>query len=53
MREIKLTLSKDGDKWCVLYGENLQEGHGEFDESISIAMNHMVIYLLENNLIEL
>lgn len=29
---LKPSLKKDGDKWCVLYGDNLQEGisgHGD------------------------
>lgn len=27
---LKPKLSKDGDQWCVLYGENLQEGISGF-----------------------
>lgn len=29
----KATLSKDGDKWCWLYGENLQEGIAGFGDT--------------------
>lgn len=49
---IELKISKDGDQYCVLYGTNLQEGHAEFNEYLSIAMNRMSTYLLKNNIIE-
>lgn len=28
----------DGDKWCALYGENLQDGVAGFGESLAEAM---------------
>jgi hypothetical protein len=31
-------LSIDGDKWCALYGENLQDGVAGFGESAERAM---------------
>lgn len=31
-------LSKDGNKWCALYGDNLQEGICGFGDSPSDAM---------------
>lgn len=34
----KPTLSKDGDMWCALFGENLQEGVAGFGETPSKAM---------------
>lgn len=30
---LKPKLTMDGDKWCVLYGENLQEGIAGFGDS--------------------
>lgn len=32
------TLSVDGDQWCALYGENLQEGVSGFGDSPDAAM---------------
>ena len=32
------TLSVDGDKWCALYGENLQDGVAGFGDSPNDAM---------------
>lgn len=34
----KPVLSQDGDHWCVLYGENLQEGVAGFGPSPASAM---------------
>ena len=34
----KPKLSMDGNKWCVLYGENLQEGCAGFGDSPELAM---------------
>jgi len=34
----KPRLSKDGDMWCALFGENLQEGVSGFGETPSHAM---------------
>lgn len=31
-------LSLDGDKWCALYGENLQDGVAAFGDSPESAM---------------
>jgi hypothetical protein len=42
--------SKDGDKWCSLYGTNLQDSHGEFADTEADARAKMLIYLLENKL---
>ena len=33
-------ISRDGDKWCVLYGENLQDGVAGFGESPAAAMEN-------------
>lgn len=32
------TLSKDGNQWCALYGDNLQDGVAGFGETPSAAM---------------
>jgi len=32
------TLSIDGNKWCALYGSNLQDGVAGFGDSPSLAM---------------
>ena len=34
----KPTLSQDGDMWCALFGENLQEGVAGFGETPAKAM---------------
>lgn len=34
----KPTLSRDGDMWCALFGENLQEGVAGFGENPAKAM---------------
>lgn len=34
------TLSIDGDKWCALYGNNLQEGVAGFGDSPAEAMQN-------------
>ena len=38
-------LSKDGDKWCVLLGENLQEGYAVFGVSPSDVVNQMRAFI--------
>lgn len=35
---LRLVPVKDGDQWCVLYGENLQEGIAGFGDSPDKAM---------------
>ena len=32
-------ISMDGDQWCALYGENLQDGVAGFGASPSLAMS--------------
>lgn len=34
------SLSIDGDKWCALYGENLQDGVAGFGDSPAEAMQN-------------
>jgi hypothetical protein len=34
----KISIQKDGNKWCVLWGENLQEGIAGFGDTIEDAM---------------
>lgn len=36
---LKPTLKPDGDRWCALYGENLQDGIAGFGKSPSDAMH--------------
>lgn len=31
-------ISKDGDKWCALYGDNLQDGVAGFGDTPAAAM---------------
>jgi hypothetical protein len=31
-------VSRDGNKWCVLYGENLQEGIAGFGDTLYLAI---------------
>jgi hypothetical protein len=35
---LKPTLSKDGNQWCVLYGENLQVGIAGFGDTPRLAI---------------
>jgi hypothetical protein len=35
---VNAKLFKDGDVWCVLFGENIQTGIAGFDSSIRIAI---------------
>ena len=37
-RQFKPRIFMDGDKWCVLYGDNLQEGVAGFGDSPAEAM---------------
>lgn len=34
---LKPYITKDGDKWCVLYGENLQDGVAGFGDTPELA----------------
>ena len=36
--KLKPSLQKDGNQWCVLYGDNLQEGIAGFGNSPSLAI---------------
>lgn len=40
--QIIITLSKDGNKWCALIGENLQEGFAGFGEAPKEALNNLM-----------
>lgn len=40
-----VVLSKDGDQWCCLLGDNLQVGQSTFHEAPSIAVEKMANYL--------
>ena len=35
---LKPRISKDGDKWCVLYGDNLQDGIAGFGDTPHAAI---------------
>jgi len=37
---LKPSLQRDGDQWCVLYGENLQVGIAGFGNSPSLAIQN-------------
>lgn len=39
-------LSKDGDQWCCLFGENLQSGHGTFGKTPRSAIAGMAAWLM-------
>lgn len=43
--------SKDGDSWCCLSGGNLQDGHAQFADTEANARAKMLVYLLENKII--
>ncbi len=38
--QLGLVPKQDGNQWCVLYGENLQEGIAAFGDTPSDAMYH-------------
>lgn len=40
--ELTVTVSLDGDKWCALAGENLQEGVAGFGDTPSAALLALV-----------
>lgn len=42
-----ITVQMDGDQWCALYGENLQEGTAGFGDTISDAL-HQLAFKLEH-----
>jgi hypothetical protein len=42
-------LFKDGDQWCCLLGNNLQEGHGEFSKSPKGSMEKMEVFIYTGN----
>jgi hypothetical protein len=41
--KIKAELSKDGDQWCVLVGDNIQEGVAGFGHSIGEAVYDLTV----------
>ena len=42
------SLSIDGNKWCALYGDNLQDGVAGFGDSPQEAMDDFNINFIEN-----
>lgn len=50
---LRVNYSKDGDQWCCLFGSNLQEGHAEFSTTEANARAKLLVYLLENGIINL
>jgi hypothetical protein len=42
----KPVLSRDGNRWCALYGENIQEGVSGFGETPDAAMRQFDIHWL-------
>ena len=42
---VETTLTRDGNRWCILYGENLQEGVCGFGKHIHEAIvNFKIIF---------
>lgn len=41
----KPKITKDGDMWCALVGENLQEGEAGFGKSIGAAVRDLHVKL--------
>lgn len=37
---LDVQITRDGNQWCVLYGENLQEGVAGFGDTLQHAINH-------------
>ena len=40
--EVGVKISKDGDEWCALVGENLQEGIAGFGKTPAGALFHLM-----------
>jgi hypothetical protein len=40
--KLEIEITMDGDKWCALYGENLQEGCAGFGETPIEALRSLV-----------
>ncbi len=45
---LKPRIMKDGDKWCCLYGDNLQEGIAGFGDTPNMAMQEFLKALNKN-----
>lgn len=44
----KITIKQDGDKVCVLYGKNLQEGYAGYGETADEAMEEFCLEYLNH-----
>lgn len=45
--EIKIRVTKDGDEWCSLIGDNLQVGIAAFEKTPSESLRQLFIYLAD------
>jgi len=43
IKELIVKLSLDGDQWCALVGDNLQEGIAGFDSSPNLAIKNLAV----------
>ena len=53
LKESKIQYAVDGDQWCCLKGENLQNGKGTFGDTEVEACGLMLEYLIKNKFITL
>lgn len=42
MKVLEIKISLDGDRWCALVGENLQEGFAGFGNSPAGAIRNLI-----------
>ncbi len=42
---LNISIEMDGDKWCALYGENIEEGCAGFGDTPIEALRALIDYL--------
>ena len=45
--EITIRVTKDGDEWCSLVGDDLQSGIAAFEKTPSESLRQLFIYLAD------
>ena len=40
--QFNIKVSKDGDQWCALIGEDIQEGYSGFGDTIQVALRELI-----------
>lgn len=47
MDNTKISIQKDGNQWCILWGDNLQEGISGFGYMIEQAMLNFAVDVIK------